>query len=196
MKIAKTGIALAVGLIFAGAALGQTTGSTVQRDVNQQERIEQGLQSGELNTREAGQLEKQEATVDRMQSKALKDGSLNSAEKTRLQRAQNKVSADIYKDKHNATVGNPNSASSQRMQADVQRNVNQQARIEQGVKSGQLTNHETASLERGQAHVNGAEGRAASNGHVGPAEQANIQARENHQSKRVYNKKHNEKVKT
>jgi hypothetical protein len=196
MKLAKTGIALAVGLIFASSALGQTTGSTVQRDVNQQERIEQGLQSGELNTREAGQLEKQEATVDRMQSKALKDGSLSPAEKARLQRAQNKVSSDIYKDKHNASVGNPNSASSQRMQADVQRNVNQQARIQQGVQSGQLTNRETGSLERGQAHVNRAEGGAAANGHVGPGEQANIQARENHQSKRVYNKKHNEKAKT
>jgi hypothetical protein len=196
MRLVNTSVALAVSLLFAGAAAAQSTGSTVQRDVNQQERIEQGLQSGELNTREAGQLEKQEATVDKMQSKALKDGTLTPAEKARLQRAQNKVSADIYKDKHNAALSNPNSASSQRMQADVQRNVNQQARIEQGVQSGQLTNRETASLEHGQAHVNRAEGRAAANGHVGAAEQANIQARENHQSKRVYGKKHNEKVKS
>jgi hypothetical protein len=196
MKLAKTGIALAVALLFSGAALAQTTGSTVQRDVNQQDRIEQGLQSGELNTREAGQLEKQEATVDKLQSKALKDGSLSPGEKARLQRAQDKVSADIYRDKHNAALGNPNSASSQRMQADVQRNINQQARIEQGVQSGQLTNHEAASLERGQAHVNRAEGRAAANGHVGAGEQANIQARASRQSKRVYDKKHNEKAKS
>ncbi len=31
-----------------------------QRDVNQQERIEQGLESGELSTREAGQLEREQ----------------------------------------------------------------------------------------------------------------------------------------
>jgi len=196
MTLTKTSLALAIGLLFAGSAFAQSTGSTVQRDVNQQERIEQGLQSGQLNTREAGQLEKQEATVDRLQQKALKDGKLTPAEKARLERAQNKVSSDIYKDKHNAALGNPNSASSQRMQADVQRNVNQQARIEQGVQSGQLTNHEVAGLERGQAHVNRAEGRAAANGHVGAGEQANIQARENHQSKRVYAKKHNEKAKS
>jgi len=196
MSIARTSIALAVGMLFAGATLAQTTGSTVQRDDNQQNRIEQGLQSGELNTREAGRLEHQEATVEKMQSNALKDGSLSDAEKARLQRAQNKVSSDIYRDKHNAALGNPNSASSKRMQADVQRNANQQTRIEQGVQSGALTNREAASLERGQAHVNRAEGRAAADGHVGPVEQGNVQARENHQSKRIYRKKHNETEKT
>ncbi|HVP89571.1 MAG TPA: hypothetical protein VMU79_15985 [Casimicrobiaceae bacterium] len=196
MSIAKTSVAVAVAMLFAGAAVAQTTGSTVQRDVNQQNRIEQGLQSGELTTHEAGQLERQEATLEKMQSNALKDGSLSPAEKARLQRAQNKVSSDVYRDKHNAALGNPNSASSKRMQADVQRNANQQARIEQGVQSGALTNRETASLERGQSHVNRAEGRAAADGHVGPAEQANIQARENHQSKRIYRKKHNEAEKS
>ena len=82
------------------------------------------------------------------------------------------------------------------MQADVQRNLNQQARVEQGVRSGELTNHETASLERGQAHISRAEARAGANGHVGLAEQANIQARENHQSERIYAKKHNEREKS
>jgi len=39
------------------------------------------------------------------------------------------------------------------MQADVQRNINQQQRVEQGVKSGQLTNREAGKLENGQARV-------------------------------------------
>ena len=195
-KLSRTGAAFAVGLLFGSPALAQTSGSTVQRDVNQQERIEQGLQSGELTTHETGQLERQEATVEKMQSNALKDGNLSDAEKARLRRAQNKVSSDIYRDKHNASAGNPNSASSQRMQADVQRNVNQQARIAQGVRSGELTNHETASLERGQSHVSRAEARAGANSHVGPIEQGNIQARENHQSKRIFAKKHNEREKS
>jgi hypothetical protein len=196
MKITRTTLTLAVAATLAGAALAQTPGSTVQRDVNQQERIEQGLQSGSLNTHEAGTLEKDEANINRMQSNALKDGSLSQAEKARLQKAQDRVSRDIYRQKHDAQVGNPNSASSERLQADVQRNVNQQARIEQGVQSGALTNSETGKLERGQAHVNRSEAHAAADGHVGPAEQANVQARENHQSKRIYRKKHNEAVKS
>ena len=191
MRHTHTLIALAVGALVSGTAHAQGAATTVQRDVNQQQRIEQGLQSGQLTTGEAAKLEKQETKVETMQKNALKDGTLTPAEKARLAKAQNATSASIAAQKHDAQVGNPNSASSKRMQADVQRNVNQQARIEQGVKSGQLTNTEVAKLERGQSHVTGKEARAGANGHVGAAEQANIQAAENRQSAHVYDKKHN-----
>ncbi len=81
------------------------------------------------------------------------------------------------------------------MQTDVQRNLNQQARIEQGVQSGALTNRETGSLERGQARVNRSEAHAGTDGRVGAIEQTSVQARENHQSRRIYRKKHNVAVK-
>ncbi len=87
------------------------------------------------------------------------------------------------------------SVSSKRMQADVQRNNNQQARIQQGVQSGQLTNREANSLERGQAKVERREARAEANGHVSAREQAGIQAAENRQSARIYNQKHDAQVK-
>jgi len=83
------------------------------------------------------------------------------------------------------------SAFAQTAASTVQRDVNQQKRIEQGIQSGQLTNKEVSKLERGQARVNRKEARTGADGHVGPAEQANIQNAENHQSKRVYKKKHN-----
>jgi hypothetical protein len=191
MKIAHTAIAAALGLAFCGAAFAQA--GTVQRDVNQQQRIEQGLKSGQLNTREASQLEREEARVERDQSRAMQDGKLSPAEKSRLAKEQNKVSQDIYRDKHNAQTGNPNSASSQRMQADVQRNINQQQRIEQGVKSGSLTNKETARLERGESKINRAEGRAGANGNVNAREQQRIQKAENRESRRIYKEKHDKK---
>ena len=182
---------IALGLV-GGAAWAQTPAQQdQQRDVNQQQRIEQGLQSGQLSTREAGSLERQEQHVDRMEANDLKNGSISPAEQARLNAAQNKVSKDIYADKHNGVTGNPNSASSQRMQADVQRNVNQQQRIQNGMDKGSLTNREAGSLERGQAHVNGREANAAANGHVGAREQRGIQRSENHQSRRIYRKKHN-----
>src|SRR5438477_6881982 len=158
MKFARTAIAAALGLAFCGAAFAQA--GTVQRDVNQQQRIEQGLKSGELNTREAARLEREESRVERDQARAMQDGKLSPAEKARLAREQNKVSRDIYREKHDAQKGNPNSASSQRMQADVQRNINQQERLEQGVKSGSLTTREAAKLERGQARDSRLEARA------------------------------------
>ena len=187
----RTSLAVAIAATLCGTALAQTTGSEVQRNVNQQERIEKGLQSGQLNTREAANLEKGEAHIDRMESNAMKDGSLSDPEKSRIQKAQNAESKAVYSQKHDAQTGNPASASSQRMQADVQRNVNQQARIKQGVTSGTLTTKETGSLERGQAHVNHKEAVAGANGHVGAGEQAKIQASENRQSGRIYHKKHN-----
>jgi len=190
MKRTSTIMAAGVASLFSLGVSAQTTGSEVQRDVNQQQRIEQGLKSGSLNTREASQLERGEARIDRMESNAEKNGNLSPAEKARIQRAQNQESRRINQLENNAAKGNPNSASSQRMQADVQRNINQQQRIEQGVKSGQLTNREVGNLERGQGRVDRAEARAGANGRVGAGEQQRIQKDENRQSKRIYRQKH------
>jgi hypothetical protein len=194
VMITRNLMAAAVLAALPLGAMAQNAASEVQRDVNQQQRIEQGLQSGALTTREASKLEREEAAVNRMQSRALKDGTLSPAEKARIERAQNRVSQDIYREKHDAQTGNPNSASSQRMQADVQRNINQQQRIEQGVQSGALTNRETAKLERGQARVEGREARAGADGHVGSAEERRIQSAENRQSTRIYREKHDRQV--
>src|SRR5581483_104623 len=190
MRIIRSFIVLGLGATLSVAAYAADTGSVVQRDVNQQQRIEQGLQSGALNTREASKREREESRVDRVESNALKDGKLTNAEERRIDNAQDKVSRDIYREKHDAQTGNPNSVSSQRMQADVQRNINQQQRIEQGVQSGQLTNREAGKLEHGQAKVARAEGRAGADGHVGAHEQRHIQHGENKQSRRVYKEKH------
>ena len=191
------GTTLIGSLLFAGAALaaGPAVQEATQRDVNQQQRIEQGLQSGELNTKEAGQLEHQQSRIDQTEARDIKrDGKLTGADQAQLNRMQNNASANIYKDKHNDVTGNPNSKSSQRMQADVQRNVNQQQRIVQGEKSGSLTNREAGSLEHGQAKVDNKEAKAAANGRVSASEQKGIQKAENKQSARVYKKKHNAKV--
>ena len=183
-------LTLCAALVAAAfGAQAQTTGSTVQRDVNQQQRIENGLKDGSLTTKEAGKLEREEANVDRMQSKDLKNGTLSPQEKARLEKAQNQASRDIARAEHNGAKGNPNSASSQRMQADVQRNINQEKRIEGGVQSGSLTNREVGKLEHGQAKVDRTEANAARNGHVGAGEQRRIQHAENAQSKRIHHEK-------
>jgi hypothetical protein len=194
MRTKATLIAGALAGLFSLAATAQTTGSEAQRDVNQQQRIEQGLKSGSLNTREASKLEAGEARIDRMESNAERNGKLSPEEKARIQRAQNQESRDINRLENNAAKGNPNSASSQRMQADVQRNINQDRRIEQGVKSGQLTNREVGKLENGQARVDRDEARAGANGHVSAKEQQRIQKAENQQSKRVYKQKHDKQT--
>ena len=190
MKMAiKAG--LVIGVFSAAGAFAAEGAGTTQRDVNQQERIEQGLKSGELNTREAARLERQESVVSHMQARALKDGDITPAERARLMAAQNHVGRNIYGEKHDGQTGHPQSASSQRMQADVQRNANQEARIQQGLSSGSLNEEEAARLERGQAHEQHKEARAGADGHVGAFEQRSIQRTDNRQSRRIFRKKHN-----
>ena len=184
----------AFGSSFAASAQANAA-STTQRDVKQEQRIENGLQNGSITTRENAELQREEAHVDRLQARDMKDGSLSPAEKAQLTAAQNKTSRDIRQAKTNGINGNPLSASSQRAQADTQRNIDQQQRIANGVKNGSLTNHEAASLERGQAHADRREARAGADGHVGAAEQRAIARADNRQSARIYNKKHNAHVK-
>ena len=202
-RLVQLGLAAALATAFVAPAFAQVTvappvqpvnQADTQRNVDQQQRIDSGLKSGQLTTREAGKLERGEAHIDKMEANADRNGHVSPAEQARITRAQDRESTAIRAQKHDAQTANPNSASSQRMQADVQRNVNQQARVEQGEKSGQLTTREAGSLERGQARTARAESHAAANGHVGASEQAGIQNRENRQSARIYNKKHNNKV--
>ena len=175
------------------AAFAQTVGTEVQRDINQESRIEQGLKSGQLSTGEAAKLEHGESRIDRMEKNAMKDGNLSPQEADRIQRTQNAESNRINQLEHNDVTGNPNSVSSQRMQTDVQRNINQQSRIEQGVQNGSLTNKEVGNLERGQARIDRAEARAGANGHVSAGEQTRIQNKENKQSQKIFREKHTRK---
>src|SRR5215472_10218435 len=75
----------------------------------------------------------------------------------------------------------------------AERKENQQDRIANGVKSGQLTAGETASLESQQAAINQQvqADRAANGGKLTPGEKKQINKEQNAASKNIYNKKHN-----
>lgn len=75
---------------------------------------------------------------------------------------------------------------------DVQRDVNQRRRIEQGVKSGALTNRETGRLEGREDHIARDEANAGANGHVTAHEQRRIQMAENRDSRQIQRQKHND----
>lgn len=194
MNVRKTlilsAVTVALGGVFASQAFAQGTATQTARDIQQQQRIENGLKSGQLTTHEASRLEKGEAKIDRMQAHADHTGD-TAAEQARIAKAQNKESAKIEQLKHNGKADNPVSASSERMQSDVQRNVNQEKRIAQGQAAGTLSHQQVGNLERGQAHVDAAEAHAGKNGHVSAGEQAGVQHRENHQSQRIRHDKTN-----
>jgi hypothetical protein len=77
-----------------------------------------------------------------------------------------------------------------------QRKVDQQDRIAQGVRSGELTAGETSRLEHQEAGINKEERgmRAQDNGHLTAQDRRTINHQQNVESKRIYNDKHNARV--
>ena len=74
-----------------------------QREVNQQNRINQGIQSGQLTPGEAGKLEAQQARIKQREARmaARDNGNLTARDKAKLTREQNRASKNIYRKKHN-----------------------------------------------------------------------------------------------
>jgi len=71
-----------------------------RRQDRQEDRIDQGIRSGELNRREAARLERGQTHVNRMGNRALADGHISRAEFRRIEGAQNNQSHRIYQQKH------------------------------------------------------------------------------------------------
>jgi len=74
-----------------------------------------------------------------------------------------------------------------------QRKENQQDRIAEGVKSGQLTAGETSNLETKEAAINGETraDRAANGGRLTGAERRQVNHEQNGASRQIYREKHN-----
>lgn len=71
------------------------------------------------------------------------------------------------------------------------RELRQQARIQQGVRSGELTRGEAARLRAGQRHMRRMEARDKRDGVVTPRERIQLNRAQNLQSRRIVRFKHN-----
>ena len=108
MKIVK--VILGSAFLFATAmpaAFAQQDAPTInQRKEIQQDRIAQGVQSGQLTAGETRNLEAKESALNREEHgmRAADDGHLTAADRATLNHQQNKLSRQIYDKKHNARV--------------------------------------------------------------------------------------------
>jgi hypothetical protein len=75
-----------------------------------------------------------------------------------------------------------------------QRQANQERRIEQGEKSGALTQKEAARLEKGQARVQKMENKAMADGKVTKKEARRIDKAQDRESRRIYREKHDKQT--
>jgi hypothetical protein len=104
MNLKKTALLLALTMAW-GITWAQGVGTTStpridQRQANQQQRIDRGVQSGALTEKEAARLQKGQRRVQRMENKAMADGKMTPRERRRIEHAQDTQSRKIYQEKH------------------------------------------------------------------------------------------------
>jgi hypothetical protein len=112
---------------------------------------------------------------------------LTTADRATLDRQQNHLSENIYDDKHNANTAHYGNGEI------GQRRQDQQDRIAQGVKSGQLTAGETSKLENQQQGIHreiGAD-KQANGGKLTGLDKKSINQSQNRASRNIYRDKHN-----
>ena len=78
-----------------------------QRQVNQEKRIDQGIKSGALTSKEAGKLEKREAKIESDKIAAKADGKVTKAERRKLNREEHHASRAIHRQKHDRQTAAP-----------------------------------------------------------------------------------------
>ncbi|MCC6362878.1 MAG: hypothetical protein IT165_05100 [Bryobacterales bacterium] len=97
-----------IKIIGLTAVLGVTlsaAGPIANRGINQQNRIRQGVRSGQLTPRETARLQAQERALHReITHDRLTGNGLSPRERRTINRQQNILSHQIYREKHDAQV--------------------------------------------------------------------------------------------
>ncbi len=100
-----SGLALSLALIsMAPLAF---AGEVQNREERQQDRIDQGIQSGQLTSKESANLEKREDKLEADRQAALADGKITPKERRKLNHEENRDSRKIYRKKHNKRTAKP-----------------------------------------------------------------------------------------
>jgi hypothetical protein len=157
------------------------------RAENQQDRIANGVRSGQLTAGETKNLENREANINHevKADRAANGGHLTQAEKSQVNQQQNNLSHSIYNDKHNA-------ATQPAPKGEVgQRQENQQDRIANGIQSGKMSAGQAAKVEGQEQKINKqvAADRKANGGHLTQNEKKQVNKEQNKTSKEIHKHK-------
>ena len=160
----------------------------------QRKRIADGVKDGSLTKREAGRLIKEQKKVKSMAQDVTSDGVVTKKEKAILDHAQDKASAHIAKERHDAqgTMGPTAPHHWKAWSPGVNhRQVNQHLRIAQGIKSGSLTPAETRKLIGMESHIRRMERAMKSDGVLTGAERKTLHQALSDASEAIFALKHN-----
>lgn len=104
---AAASVLLACGMAAAQSAAPATSTARPnihQRSQNQQDRIAQGIHSGQMTPGEAARAENQQRNIHRQvrADRRANGGKLTTQQRRNINRRQNRASRNIYRKKHNA----------------------------------------------------------------------------------------------
>ncbi len=157
------------------------------REANQDQRIANGLRSGQMTSGEAARAERTQSNIDQQvhDDREANGGKLTGAERQQINGEQNQASRQIYDEKHNGNTVKPNEVDD--------REANQQQRTANGLRSGQMTSGEAARTNENQANVAQQvhNERTANGGALTKQQKQQANKEENKNSKQIYNEKHN-----
>lgn len=89
-------LVLMTGVAFAQAE----TPVTDQRQTNEEQRVDQGIASGQLNERAADRMNNQQGHLNKMEDKAKSAGIMTKKERARITAAQDRAARHIAREKH------------------------------------------------------------------------------------------------
>ncbi len=97
----KIFLGILVGTLILGTVAIAMAGPFTWREIRQQARIYQGVDSGQITNREYQLLEREQGRIEVHRQRAWSDGTLTPREACRLTREQNRASRHIWRTKHN-----------------------------------------------------------------------------------------------
>ena len=181
-------ILIAVTTTFLAAGAGAQSNEVGKRAGDPQDRVAQGVKSGSLTAGETANLESKEHAINQevKTDRSLNGGHLTNQEKQIVNQQQNKMSKQIYTDKHNAAKQNYGNREVGKRQE------NQQDRIANGIASGKLNAKQTANLEKRESAVNQEvrTDRKLNGGKLTGGEKQQVNKQQNQMSKQIYKAKH------
>ncbi len=93
--------AVSIVVLMTGVAFAETETPVIdQRKMNQEQRMDQGVASEQLNEREADRSDKRQGQVNAMENRAKSDGVMTEKERARIATAQDRAARHIAREKH------------------------------------------------------------------------------------------------
>ena len=157
------------------------------RQANQDQRIANGLRSGQMTSGEAARADQRQANIDQQvhNDRTANGGTLTQQQRQQVNREQNNASRQIYNENHNGNTIAPNAADN--------REANQQQRTANGIRSGQMTSGEAARTNANQSAVDQGvrNDRAANGGALNQQQRQQVNRQQNANSRQIRNENHN-----